>query len=61
VAAVTTKFMNRPNRRAKVAGFTLIKILLVIAIIMEEFFTALNFVNPAEGLGSDFLMPEKLP
>ncbi len=52
MAAVKTIFINRSNRRAKVASFTLIELLLVIAIIMEEFFTALNFVNPAEGLGS---------
>src|SRR5439155_19284805 len=33
MAAVKTKFINRPNRRAKVAGFTLIELLVVIAII----------------------------
>src|SRR5213592_4821970 len=33
MAAVKTKFINRPNRRAKVAGFTLIALLVVIAII----------------------------
>src|SRR6058998_3196354 len=33
MAAVKTKFINRPNRRAKAAGFTLIELLVVIAII----------------------------
>src|SRR5881398_2224847 len=33
MAAVKTKFINRPNRRARSAAFTLIELLVVIAII----------------------------